>query len=175
MYLTKTKELRIYDARDIKKCISNIENNNMLYSFVMDDPNFDTAHKIVFDNQERFVAIITKVQIAFRHLTSEKKRKEIPKYIIGENYEEILDVVVDSKGHRNKISNCTIACKQDGGRKIIEVFNIYDEHQTEKRVILFQQDRSQIQIKISDDCEQVMFSNQDEHYILKGTSQDFFP
>jgi hypothetical protein len=93
MYLTKTKELRIYDARDIKKCISNIENNNMLYSFVMDDPNFDTAHKIVFDNQERFVAIITKVQIAFRHLTSEKKRKEIPKYIIGENYEEILDVL----------------------------------------------------------------------------------
>ena len=106
----------------------------------------------MFDNQERFVAIVTKVQIAFRHLsTSDKKRKEIPKYVINENYEEILDVVIDSKGHRNKINNCTIACKQDGGRKIIEVFNIYEE-QAEKRVILFQQDKSKIQIKISDDC-----------------------
>jgi len=52
-----------------------------------------------------------------------------------------------------------VACKQDGGRRIIEIFNIYDEIQTEKRVILFQQDHSKIQVKISDDCEQVMFSN----------------
>ena len=94
---------------------------------------------------------MTKVQIFFRHLTSEKKRKDIPKYIISENYEEILDIVVDSKSSRSKIQNCTIACKQDGGRKIIEVFNIYDDENTEKRVILFQQDRSKIQIKISDD------------------------
>jgi len=96
----------------------------------------------VFDNQERFVAIVTKVQIFFRHLTSEKKRKEIPKFIISENYEEILDVVIDSKNSKSKIQNCTIACKQDGGRKIIEVYNIFDDDNVEKRVILFQQDRS---------------------------------
>ena len=30
MFVTRTKELRIYDARDIKKCISDIENNVML-------------------------------------------------------------------------------------------------------------------------------------------------
>jgi hypothetical protein len=41
MFIDKTKELRIYDARDIKKCISNIENNNILYSFDLNDPTFD--------------------------------------------------------------------------------------------------------------------------------------
>ena len=49
MYIEKTKELRIYDARDIKKCISNIENNKMLWTFKIIDPQFDTAHRIVFD------------------------------------------------------------------------------------------------------------------------------
>ena len=29
--------------------------------------------------------------------------------------------------------------------------------------------------KISDDFDQVVFSNGIEHYILKGKSQDFFP
>ena len=64
----------------------------------------------------------------FRHLEEENKRKEIPKYIIEESYEEILDVVIDSKRSKNYIENCTIACKQDGGRKIIEIFNIYDKN-----------------------------------------------
>jgi hypothetical protein len=41
MFIEKTKELRIYDARDIKKCITNIENNVILYSFLIDDPMFD--------------------------------------------------------------------------------------------------------------------------------------
>ena len=126
MYIEDTKELRVYDAKDIKKCISNIEKNIILYSFKIDDGQFDTAHRIVFDLQERFVAIVTKVQIVFRHLTSENKRKEIPKFIIGENHEEILDVVVDSKNSKSRLTNCTVACRQDGGRKIIEIFNIYD-------------------------------------------------
>ena len=143
MFIEEKKELRIYDAKDIKKCISNIEKGVILYSFKIDDRQFDTAHKIVFDLQERFVAIITKVQIVFRHLTAENKRKEISKFIIGENHEEILDVVLDSKNSRSRITNCTVACKQDGGRKIIEIFNIYDQEET-MRCILYQQQSTKI-------------------------------
>jgi len=126
MYIEKTKELRIYDSRSIKHCMSNIKKNKWLYCFKIDDPEFDTAHRIVFDIQERFVAIVTKVQIVFKHLTDERKRKDITKFKIGENHDEILDVVVDSKNSKSSITNCTIACKQDGGRKIIEIFNIFD-------------------------------------------------
>ena len=133
------------------------------------------AQRIVFDIQERFVAVVTKVQIVFRHLEEENKRKEIPKYIIDENYEEILDVVIDSKKSKSHIDNCTVACKQDGGRKIIEIFNIYDTEVNNKRCILYQKKGGKIYIKISDDQQQVVFSNQIEHYILKGQSQDFFP
>jgi len=50
IYNLKTSELRVFDARDIKKCISNIENNVVLYSFKIDDPLLDTPHRIVFDN-----------------------------------------------------------------------------------------------------------------------------
>jgi hypothetical protein len=77
-------------------------------------------------------------------LAEEKKRKEIPKFIIGENHEEILDVIVDSKGSKTKITNCTVACRQDSGRKIIEIFNIYDEDTSDMRCILFQTDKSKI-------------------------------
>jgi len=54
---------------------------------------------------------VTKVQIVFFHLTEENKRKSIQKYIIDEDYEEILDVVIDSKDSKDYIENCTIACK----------------------------------------------------------------
>jgi len=74
------------------------------------------------------VAIVTKVQIVFFHLREENKRREIAKYIIGENYDEILDVVIDSKTSKNYMTNCTVACKSDGGRKIIEIFNINDKN-----------------------------------------------
>jgi hypothetical protein len=113
----------------------------------------------VFDYEERFVAIVTKVQIVFKHLKEENKRKEIPKFVIGENYEEILDVVVDSKNSKNKIANCTVACKQVGGRKIIEIFNIYDDDVENIRCILYQKKGNKLFIKISDDTEQVVFSN----------------
>ena len=55
----------------------------------------------------------------------ENKRKEIEKYKIDEGYEEILDVVIDSKGNKNKIVACTVACKQEN-KNMIDIFDIYD-------------------------------------------------
>ena len=53
-------------------------------------------------------------------------------YVISENYDFILDIVIDSKSR--KIYNhdwpfyCEIACKQDAERKNIEIFNIFEDH-----------------------------------------------
>lgn len=52
--------------------------------------------------------------------------KKVGKYSISENYEEILDTIIDSKNaEENRPFKCMIACKQDGGRRIIEIFDIY--------------------------------------------------
>ena len=56
---------------------------------------------------------------------------------------------------------------------MIDIFNIYDPHNI--KCILYQKTGIKNIIKISDDSEQVVFSNQEEHFILKGKSQDFFP
>lgn len=113
-------------------------------------------------------------------MKDENERKHVDKYVIDENYEYILDILIDSKltkNQRGRPFNCTIACKQDGGRKMIEIFDIHDDlkDMDNVRCILYQQVGKKLMCKISDDCNQVVFSNGVEHYILKGKSQDFFP
>ena len=77
-------------------------------------------------------------------------------YVISENYDFILDIVIDSKSR--KIYNhdwpfyCEIACKQDAERKNIEIFNIFEDHiQTKVRNITYQSTSKHLLVKISKD------------------------
>lgn len=170
----------VYTSKDIKQCFRDIKDGAALYTFKINDENFDAAERIIFDLREKWVAVVSKAQIIFFNLKDENERKHVDKYVIDENYEYILDILIDSKlckNQRGRPFNCTIACKQDVGRKMIEIFDIHDDlkDMDNVRCILYQQVGKKLMCKISDDCNQVVFSNGVEHYILKGKSQDFFP
>ena len=62
------------------------------------------------------------------------------------------------------------------GRKIIGILDIHDDSNPDNvRSILCTEWGNKLMCKISDDGEQVVFSNGLEHYHLKGRNQDFFP
>ena len=87
-------------------------------------------------------------------------------------------MVIDSKDAPNGDPfKCMIACKQDGGRKIIEIFDIYSDLKQRENIrsILYQENGNNLVIKISENFEKIVFSNGIEHYILIGSNQDFFP
>ena len=61
IYNIKTKVITIYDSKDIKKCVSNIEKGLYKYQFKIIDDQFDAATRIVFDIKERFVGVVSKI------------------------------------------------------------------------------------------------------------------
>jgi len=71
-----------------------------------------------------------------------------------ELYDQILDIVLDSKKCGKDKFNCTIACGWETGRKIIGIFEIKDENNLDKiRSILCTEWGTSMTCKISDDAE----------------------
>ena len=78
-------------------------------------------------------------------------------YTKPEMYEQILDLVLDSKHCRKNAFKCTIACGWETGRKIIGIFEIndFENHPEKMRSILCTDWGSSISMtcKISDDTK----------------------
>lgn len=170
------KTVYVYDSSDIFKCFQDIEADEYIMSYrIKDDQGFEPAQRILFDLNDKYLAIQSLNQIMFIDMYTQELCKEKPMYVISENYDFILDFVVDSKS--KKIYNeawpfyCEVACKQDAERKNIEIFNIFDDKDpTKVRNITYQSNGKHLVVKISKDFRQVVFSNGIDHFILNGTS-----
>ena len=71
-----------------------------------------------------------------------------------EQYDKILDIVLDSRKWGKDKYKCTIACGWETGRKIVGIFEINDENNPEKvKSILCTEWGTSMMCKISDDAD----------------------
>lgn len=92
-------------------CMNFIEKDIYLYKFKINEELFE-ATSIVFDQRDRYVAVISDTQIIFFSVYNENLIQDIGHYSIPENYEKILDTIIDSKYAEDEFPfRCMIACK----------------------------------------------------------------
>ena len=132
IYNYKTKTVKVYDSNDINQCFEAIKRDEYLWKFTISEETFEKVERIIFDLRNKYIAMVSDSQIVIYELVKGNVSNEpFQRYTIDESYEKIFDCIIDSHKPTVKGSkfNCVIACKQDGGRRMIEIFDIADQHQ----------------------------------------------
>ena len=177
IYIQGDNILSIFDSKDIDKCFDNIEKQDTIFQVQLENKNFGKATRLVFDQHDQYVAIVSSHSIIIYSLKEEELGKQVREYKIDdEKYGEILDLVMDSYENGQPIQGknfaCQIAC-QCVDITSVQIFDISAENDI--RNISYAQKLGKKVVKISDDFNRVIFSNGREHYTLNGRNQENFP
>lgn len=127
---------------------------------------------MLFDRNDKFVAVVSDIQIIIISLKKKTLGKIVQDYHIDlDAYQSINDIILDSSGCDRDTYQCVIACRMTSSTNI-HIFDI--SRPAEFRSIAFLKKGGDLVVKIADDFNKVLFSNGDEHYMLNGQSQDSF-
>ena len=57
IYIENTKKLNVYESSDIHKCFDNIDKDIKVFEFSLEKKNFGKLNRIVFDKNDKYVAV----------------------------------------------------------------------------------------------------------------------
>ena len=88
-----------------------IQTQKVLYDFKIESDQFHAVF-LKFDIRDRYLALASNKEIYFFSIYEENVIIDVKKHKISEIYEDILDIVIDSKdAPRGEPFKCMIACK----------------------------------------------------------------
>jgi hypothetical protein len=97
IYDKKQETLIVYNSSNILECMKFIEHKKHIFKLKIPfDDNEQEIERIVFDLRDKYLALVSKTQI--RVVTIHKKQASCDfVYTIPEQYDGILDLVIDSQ------------------------------------------------------------------------------
>lgn len=162
-------ELMVYESENMITCLENIEASNPLFSQKLNKADNGETIMIQFDIHDKVISVASKLTL--QTFSLDEMGSAFSNYHLNqEKHCRIIDIVIDSS--KGNPYECHLVVKVYAITQV-QIFEINSPDNT--RSISFINKGGNIQVRLSDDTSQAIFTNGMEDYLLKGDIQESFP